>query len=75
MLDRRDEAGEKCSLFNVQLSFVIDGGASRIFFLEDAAPKAHPKMTSDNRTLNNEHFFPSLTSTGQSGSIAVYDLT
>jgi hypothetical protein len=34
---------KKLSMFNVQLSFVIDGGASRNFFLEDAAPKAHPK--------------------------------
>jgi hypothetical protein len=34
-------------MFNVQLSFVIDGGASRIFFL-NAAPKAPPKMTNDN---------------------------
>jgi len=35
-------------LLNVQLSFVIDGGASRDFFLKDAAPKALPKMTNDN---------------------------
>jgi hypothetical protein len=28
-------------------SFVIGGGASRIFFLKGAAPKAHPKMTDD----------------------------
>jgi hypothetical protein len=38
---------EKRSLFDVQLSFVICGGASRSFFTE-AAPKAHPKMTNDN---------------------------
>jgi hypothetical protein len=31
-----------------QLSFVIDGGASRNFLLTDAAPKAPPKMTNDN---------------------------
>jgi hypothetical protein len=37
----------KCSMVNVQLSFVIYGGASRIFFLKDAAPKAPPKMTND----------------------------
>jgi hypothetical protein len=30
------------------LSFVIGGCASRNFFLQDAAPKAHPKMTNDN---------------------------
>jgi hypothetical protein len=30
-------------LFNGQLSFVIGGGASRIFLIKDAAPKAHPK--------------------------------
>jgi len=35
-------------MFTVQLSFVIDGGASRNFFYKDAAPKAHPKMTNDN---------------------------
>jgi hypothetical protein len=34
------------SLFNVHLSFVIGGGASRNLFL-NAAPKAHPKMTKD----------------------------
>jgi hypothetical protein len=39
---------KKSSSFNVQLSFVIGGGASRSFFLEDAAPKAHPEMTYDN---------------------------
>ena len=39
---------KKRSLFNVQLSFVIGGGAPRIFLLKDAAPKAHPKMTRDN---------------------------
>jgi len=43
-------------LFNVQLSFVIGGCASRTF-LKDAAPKAHPKMTNENRTLNDERFF------------------
>jgi hypothetical protein len=36
------------SLFTVQLSFVIGGGASRVFFLKDDAPKAHPGMTKDN---------------------------
>jgi hypothetical protein len=30
-------------MFNVQLS--SEGGASRDLFLQDAAPKAHPKMT------------------------------
>jgi hypothetical protein len=39
---------KKWSLFNGQLSFVIDGGASRDIFLTDAAPKAPPKMTYDN---------------------------
>jgi hypothetical protein len=39
---------KKCSLFNVQFSYVIDGGASRIVLLKDAAPKAPPKMTDDN---------------------------
>jgi hypothetical protein len=39
---------KKRSTFNVQLSFVIGGGASRIFVLNHAAPKAHPKMTKDN---------------------------
>jgi hypothetical protein len=29
-------------MFNVQLSVVIGGGASRNLFLNDAAPKAHP---------------------------------
>jgi hypothetical protein len=33
--------------FAAQLSFVIEGGASRIFSLKDA-PKAPPKMTNDN---------------------------
>src|SRR5262245_57189734 len=42
------EAVKKLSLFNVQLLFVIDGGASRNLFFKDAAPKAHPKMTNDN---------------------------
>jgi hypothetical protein len=37
----------KLSLINVQLSVLIDGGASRNFFL-DAAPQAPPKMTTDN---------------------------
>jgi hypothetical protein len=32
---------------NVQLSFVIDDGASRKFSFK-AAPKAHPKMTNGN---------------------------
>jgi hypothetical protein len=41
------EAVEKLSLVNVQLSFLIGGGASRVF-LKNAAPKAHPKMTNDN---------------------------
>jgi hypothetical protein len=35
-------------MFNVQLPFVIDGGASRNLFYKDVAPKAHPKMTNDN---------------------------
>jgi hypothetical protein len=48
---------KKCSLFNVRFSFVIGGGASRSLLLVDAAPKAHPKMTNESRTLNNEHFF------------------
>jgi hypothetical protein len=39
---------KKWSLFNVQLSFVSYGGASRNRFYKDAAPKAHPKMTNDN---------------------------
>jgi hypothetical protein len=39
---------KKCSLFNVQLSYAIDGGASRNVFVKDAAPKAPPKMTDDN---------------------------
>jgi hypothetical protein len=30
-------------MVTVQSSFVIGGGASRVFFLKDAAPKAHPK--------------------------------
>jgi hypothetical protein len=32
-------------MFNCQLSFVV---ALRAIFFEDAAPKAHPKMTTDN---------------------------
>jgi hypothetical protein len=36
---------KKCSLFDVQRSVVSDGGASRIVFLINAAPQAHPKMT------------------------------
>jgi hypothetical protein len=39
---------KKGSKFNVQLSVVIEGGASRNPFLKDAAPQAHPKMTADN---------------------------
>jgi hypothetical protein len=42
------EGVKKCSMFNVQLSLVIGGCASRSFFFKDAAPKAHPKMTSEN---------------------------
>jgi hypothetical protein len=38
----------KLSLFNVQLSFVIGGGASRNCFFIYVAPKAHPQMTNDN---------------------------
>jgi hypothetical protein len=26
-------------------------------FLKDAAPKAHPKMTTDHRPLTTDHFF------------------
>jgi hypothetical protein len=32
-------------MFIVQCSIVIDGGASRAFFVKDAAPKAPPQMT------------------------------
>jgi hypothetical protein len=35
-------------MVNVQLLFVIGGGAFAQSFVKDAAPKAHPKMTSDN---------------------------
>jgi len=42
-------------MFNVQLSFVIGGGASRNLFLKDAAPQAHPQMTNDNCSLNSDH--------------------
>jgi hypothetical protein len=42
------EGVKQCSLFNVQLSYAIDGGASRNVLLNDAAPKAPPKMTNDN---------------------------
>jgi hypothetical protein len=34
-------------MFTVQLSLVIFGGASRVFF-RNVAPQAHPKMTNDN---------------------------
>jgi len=36
---------KKLSLFNVQLSFVICGGASRHCFFLMPRPKAHPQMT------------------------------
>jgi hypothetical protein len=39
---------KKCSLFNVQFSYAIDGGASRNVLFKDAAPKAPPKMKNDN---------------------------
>jgi hypothetical protein len=35
-------------LFNGQLSVVICGGASRNFLVNNAAPKAPPKLTSGN---------------------------
>jgi hypothetical protein len=38
----------KCSRFNVHLSYVIEGGASRVLFVKDAAPEAPPTMTIGN---------------------------
>jgi hypothetical protein len=49
-------------LFVVQCSIVICDRRLRFaqLFLIDAAPKGYPKMTNDNRTLNNEQFLHTL---------------